>query len=108
MAGWLPERRNAPALTRWARPRGKPDALERSCLNGRWSRAAELWCYHGACFETCACLRSRTLGTLQALAHACVDLLAEEVALLASHATTEASRSHDINGDSAGTSTALN
>ena len=53
-------------------------------------------CYHGACFETCPCLCLRIPATLQALAHANVDLLAEEVALLASH------------GDSTGTSTALN
>ena len=49
-----------------------------------------------------------TLGTLEALTHASVDLLAEEVALLARQATNEASRSHGVNGDSVGTSTALN
>ena len=44
----------------------------------------------------------------QALARTNVDLLAEEVALLACHATNESLLTHGSNGDSVGTSTALN
>ena len=49
---------------------------------------------HAACFVTRPCVCPRSPGTLQALAHASVDLLAEEVALLARHATKEAGCSH--------------
>ena len=57
---------------------------------GRWRASSWLrhWKrgrYRAACFVTRPCLCPRTPGTLQALAHASVDLPAEEVALLASH-----------------------
>ncbi len=77
-------------------------------LLAAYRRVAKEGRYHAACFVTRPCLCPSTLGTLEALAHASVDLLAEDVALLARQATNEASRSHGINGDSVGTSTALN
>ena len=55
---------------------------------------AKRGCYQAACFVTRPCLCPCTPGTLQALARASVDLLAEDLALLTRHATEEASRSH--------------
>ena len=75
----------------------RADKSDREELHGcgtLWASPSGGWCYHPACLVANPCLRSRTHGTLQAFAHASVDQSAEDVALLARHATNEASSSH--------------